>query len=233
MHVLAPWLVALPALLGFGLAMGFNPALYGAAADILARNAQVLPRMSCLVGGLAAGATVLFLLLQGFDPASLVATVRGDVDAALVRRSVDLIAGGVFLAAALPVVWWRIRVPTRPARPARAPRENARLVSYVTLGLSCAFIGFTTWPIMYLTGRVVAGLSPDPMLRLLAYGVFLVALIGPFLALTWVWSRFPQLSTRITRSYTAVVHRDYRWAFAVLLVLTGLVLLGLGLFAGR
>lgn len=233
MQDLARWLVALSTLVGFGLTMGLNPALYGATADMLARNLHVAARMSWMVAGLATGATVLFALLQTFDPTNLVLAIRGDVDTALLSRAVDATVGAVFLIMAVVVAGWVLRVPTRPVRPVRARAQNAPAISYFPLGLSCAVIGFTTLPIMYMTGRVTAGLTEHIALRIAAYVVFLIALVGPFLVLAWIWSRFPTLSGRVTELYARITHGDYRWASAALLGAAGLVFIGLAVFAGR
>lgn len=233
MQDLARWVVALSTLVGFGLTMGLNPALYGATADMLARNMHVAARMSWMVAGLATGATALFALLQTFDPTNLVIAIRGDVDAALLSRVVDFVVGAIFLAIAALIAWWVFRVPTRPIRPAWARAENAPAITYFPLGLSCAVIGFTTLPIMYMTGRVTAGLTSHLGLRLTAYAVFLVALVGPFLVLAWIWSRFPTISRHVTEFYARITHGDYRWASVALLGVAGLVFIGLGLFAER
>ena len=94
-------------------------------------------------------------------------------------------------------------------------------------------IGFTTLPIMYMTGRVTAGLTEHIGLRIAAYVVFLIALVGPFLVLTWTWSRFPTLLGRVTELYARLTHGDYRWASAALLGAGGLVFIGLAVFAAR
>ena len=232
MQDLARWVVALSTLVGFGLTMGLNPALYGATADMLARNMHVAARMSWMVAGLATGATALFALLQTFDPTNLVIAIRGDVDTALLSRVVDFVVGAIFLAIAALIAWWVFRVPTRPIRPARRA-QNAPAITYFPLGLSCAVIGFTTLPIMYMTGRVTAGLTSHLGLRLAAYAVFLVALVGPFLVLAWIWSRFPTISRHVTEFYARITHGDYRWASVALLGVAGLVFIGLGLFAER
>lgn len=233
MQDIARWIVALTTLIGFGLTLGLNPALYGATADMLARNLRVAAKMSWMVAGLATGATILFVLLQTFDPTNLVTAIRGDVDTALLSRTVDLVAGAVFLLAAAAVAWWSWRIPTRSVAPLRAPKGAGRSWSYFPLGLSCSIVGFTTLPIMYMTGRVTASLSSHVAPRIAAYIVFLIALAAPFVLLAWVWGRFPTLSARITGYYARVMAWDYRWAFACLLAAAGLVFLGLGLFLQR
>ena len=233
MQELAKWVVALSTLAGFGLTMGFNPALYGATADMLARNKRVAARMGWMVAGLVTGATVLFVLFQTFNPTAIVAVVQGDVDRALLSRAVDIIVGSVFVVAAVVLAIWALRVPTRPSRPQRVHAPNARAITYFPLGLSCAIVGFTTLPIMYMTGRITTGLTTDIALRLAAYVVFLIALVGPFLALAWLWSRFPSISGRVSTLYARAMHTDFRWASAVILAAGGLVFLGLGIFAGR
>jgi cytochrome c biogenesis protein CcdA len=228
----ARWIAALTTLVGFGLMMGFNPALYGATADMLARNTRVAARMTWMLLGLAAGATTLYLVLQSFDPTGLVTTVEQRADAAVLSRRVDVIAGAVFLVGAAAVAWWRLRVPERSTRekPAKAA---ARSWNYFLLGLGSSVIGFTTLPIMYMTGRVAAGVTDDPLLRLLAYGVFLVALAGPFVALAGAWSRFPVAAARLTRYYTHAIGLDYRWLYAGVLAGAGVACIAYGFFGPR
>jgi hypothetical protein len=230
---LAKWVVALSTLVGFGLTMGFNPALYGATADMLARNKQVAARMGWMVAGLVTGATVLFALFQSFNPTALVAVLQGDVDRALLSRAVDIVVGSVFVIAAAVLAAWALRVPTRPGRPQRVHAPDAPSITYFPLGLSCAIVGFTTLPIMYMTGRITTGLTDDIALRLAAYAVFLLALVGPFLALAWLWSRFPGVSGRVSSLYARAMHTDFRWASAAILAAGGLVFIGLGVFAGH
>lgn len=232
MHDIGRWTVALSTLIGLGLALGLNPALYGATADMLARNTQVAARMAWMVGGLATGATILFVALQSFNPTNLVAAAEREADALALSRTVDLIAGGVFLAAAIGVVIWRLRVPRRAAS-ARSAQARAHPGSYFWLGLSCSIVGFTTLPIMYTTGRVTAGLSDEVVPRILAYAVFLLALIAPFVLLAGLWSRLPGTAAFVSRTYDRLIHLDFRWTYAVVLAVAGIVCLGFGLLAGR
>ncbi|UOQ59490.1 hypothetical protein MUN76_10540 [Leucobacter rhizosphaerae] len=232
MHEVVAWGAALLSLIGFGLAIGVNPALYGATADMLARDVDAAPRLRWMVGGLAVGATVLVLIFHSFDPSRIVAASQGALDQAIVNRTIDLLSGAVFLAAAGVVVWWRIRIPNLPTKPRKQPKPNSGAFSYFFLGLG-ACIGFTTLPIMYLTGRVISGISTNLVVWVLAYVVFLAALAAPFFALAWVWARVPKLTGRITEFYARALVWDYRWPVAVLLVLVGLLFLGLALFAHR
>lgn len=233
MNEIVKLVTALPVLIGFGLALGLNPALYGATADTLARNQNVWGRLAWMIAGLATGATVLVLLLHSFDPRNLETMLRNKVDAAILSRNVDLIAGIVFLVAALAIVVWKRRVRALPTKPARVPKQNAASLSFFSLGLSCSIIGFTTLPIMYLTGRMVTGVSEDLPLRLLAYGVFLVSLAAPFLLLAWTWTRFPRLASKVTDSYAKAQHWDYRGVTAAFLAVAGLVLIVLALVFNR
>ncbi|TQK20093.1 hypothetical protein FBY40_2614 [Microbacterium sp. SLBN-154] len=232
MHDIARWAVALSTLIGLGLALGLNPALYGATADMLARNTQVPARMAWMVGGLATGATILFVALQSFNPANLVTAAERDADALALSRTVDLIAGAVFLAAAIGVAVWRLIVPRR-AEGGHPTSGRAHPGSYFWLGLSCSIVGFTTLPIMYTTGRVTAGISDELVPRILAYAVFLLALIAPFVLLAGVWSRLPGAAAFVTRTYDRLIHLDYRWTYAVVLAAAGVACLVFGLVAGR
>lgn len=232
MHEVATWGIAIASLIGFGLAMGLNPALYAATADMLARNVNTGARLSWMVGGLAVGATLLLVIFHSFDPTSLVAASKSKIDAVLVNRAVDLLTGIVFLISA-GVVWrWKVRVPALPAKPEKVPKEHARSFSFFFLGFG-ACIGFTTLPIMYLTGRLITTLNPDLAIRAGAYGIFLVALAAPFFTLAWLWFRVPALTHRVTGFYANAAGWDYRRALGVLLALAGLVFLALAIFAHR
>lgn len=233
MHEVVKWAGALASLVGFALAMGVNPALYGATADMLARGKGVVTRLTWMLVGLAVGATILLAVLQVFNPTSALTALRDHATHAVLNRWVDLIAGAMFLLFAVGVVWWRLTRPLPPPKPAKPPKEGSAALSYFGIGIGSAVIGFTTWPLMYLVGRVVSAVSEDLILRGAAYVVFLVALGSPFILLAWVWSRFPRATAKITGFYTRALHSDYRWVLAALLAVAGLVFLALAAFWHR
>lgn len=226
------WGSALLTLCGFGLAMGLNPALYAATGDMLARNVDVAKRLRSMLLGLALGATALLLIFRSFDPTSLVTSFRGSLDTALLNRTIDLVVSAIFLVSAAAVVVWRARVTKFPKKPEAPTKPRASASAYFFLGLG-ACVGFTTLPIMYLTGRLIHGLTPDDLLRGVAYAVFLIALAAPFLTLAWVWTKIPSVTARVVGFYSKAAEWDYRRTLAILLALAGLLFLGLGLFAQR
>lgn len=152
---LLKWIGALAMLTGFALTMGGNPALYAATADMLARKTRWLPRIIWMTAGLALGSTVLFAIFQFVNPNSFVHAVRGRVDDLLLNIWVDLVAGVVFLLAAAGIAAWRILRPTLPVRAPSEPKPDAKPYSYFVISVSSSIIGFTTLPVMYLTGRVL------------------------------------------------------------------------------
>lgn len=233
MHAVTSWLAAMPTLIGFGLALGLNPALYGATADTLARNQNVRARLTWLLTGLAVGATVLVLVLHGLNPADLMSTVQQRGDAVVENRIVDLVVGTLMLVGAAAMALWVGLVPEVPRKPARESDENSAPASLFLLGFSSAIVGFTTLPIMYLTGRLVASLSSDLVLRLVAYAVFLAALVGPFVVLAWLWSRFPAATQKVTDLYGKVLAWDSRRVACVVMAFGGLSLLGFAVFWHR
>ncbi|PPG35390.1 hypothetical protein C5E10_04025 [Pseudoclavibacter sp. RFBG4] len=232
MDVVLQWGASLLTLCGFGLAMGLNPALYAATGDLLARNIDVGKRLGWMLLGLALGATVLLLVFRSFDPTTLVTTLRGSLDTALLNRTLDLIVGTIFLVSATAVLIWRARARDFPRKPKTGSKPRASAAGYFLLGLG-ACVGFTTLPIMYLTGRLLHGLTADDPLRVVAYAVFLLALAAPFLTLAWVWTKIPSLAARVVGFYSRAADWDYRRTLAILLVLAGLLFLWLGIFAPR
>ncbi|MDQ1124914.1 hypothetical protein [Microbacterium trichothecenolyticum] len=232
MDDIARWAAALMTMIGLGLTLGLNPALYGATAEMLAQNTRIAARMAWMIGGLASGATLLYVLLQSFDPAEFVAVAQRRTAEAVLDRRVDLTAGALFLVGAAAMAWWKVRVPIRPR--ARTPaKSRSRSWSYYVLGISCSVIGFTTLPIMYMTGRVADGVSDHPLLRWLAYAVFLVALAAPFVLLATAWVHFPTTAARVNRVYTRVIDMDHRWVYAAVLGVAGVACLVLGVMPWR
>lgn len=221
---------AVVSLAGFGFTLGMNPALYGATVDLLARSKKPVVRLTWLLAGLMVGATGLFFVLQTLNPEHLVNTAKQDLDEAILNRIVDAVAGALFIIAGLAVLVWRLRVPTMPHKSGKAPKENSGLWSYFILGMGSAIIGFTTLPIMYLTGRVVTAATDNLALRAGLYAVFLLALIGPFALLAFVWSRFPKFSAAFQRQYTRLLSSDYRYLLAALGILIGAVFVGLAVW---
>lgn len=161
MDDLARWTAALTTMVGLGVTLGLNPALYAATADALAQNTRVVARVGWMVAGLTTGATVLYLVLQSFDPTEFVSAAERRTTDAVLDRRVDLAAGAVFLSGAAAMGLWRVRRPTRPPHRTTAAAHARGWSSYV-LGVSCSIIGFTTLPIMYMTGRVADGVSDHP-----------------------------------------------------------------------
>ena len=230
MSQILTWVTTLAALSGFGLSLGLNPALYGATADMLARGLPVRARLAFMISGLWVGATALFLVLQTFNPTSLVSTIKHRAQDELFNRTVDLTAGIVFLVLAGGISVWTAYARTPPARPPKPVKQNARPMGYFFIGLSSAVIGFTTLPIMYLVGRMTTTLTPQLVPRIIAYSIFLVALSSPFIVIAWAWSRFPTHTERISSLYTRTLQRDYRWPAAAVCALAGIVFLVFAVF---
>lgn len=225
MTQLLSWMTTITALVGFGLSLGLNPALYGATADMLARGLPVRARLGFMISGLWAGATALFLLLQAFNPTSMVSVIKHRAQDDLFNRTVDLAVGIIFLVLAGGVAAWTVRVRTLPSPKPKPVKNDTRPVGYFFIGLSSAVIGFTTLPIMYLVGRMTTSLTPHLVPRLFVYAVFLVALASPFVAIAWAWARFPAYTDRVSNFYSRALQRDYRWAAVVLCATIGIVFL--------
>ncbi len=220
---------AVLSLLGFGLALGLNPALYAATVDMLARTKNPGQRLTLMIAGLFVGATALYFILQGLNPDHLVKVVEGDLDKAVMDRVVDAVAGGAFIGAGLVLAMWRVHEPQLKQKEPKKPKEDAGIWSYFVLGLGASVIGFTTLPIMYLVGRVVAAATHVFVLKVVLYALFLVALAAPFVLLAFAWSRFPKFTGAFTRYYTKLLKFDYRIVAAVLSFLVGVVLIVGGL----
>lgn len=217
-------------LVGLGWGLGLNPALYGATVDVLARTSDPVKRIAWMLGGLFFGATALFFVLQGLNPNHLVSVVKHDLETDVLNRIVDAVAGGLFILAGVASIVWRVLVPTVKKRAPKKPKSGAGGWSLFALGVGASIIGFTTLPIMYLTGRIVTGATHALALRTALYAVFLLALASPFVLLSVVWSRFPKFSQEFQTQYTKILGHDYRSLLGVLGIAVGVGFLIFAMF---
>ncbi len=221
---------AIVGLIGLGVVMGFSPTLIAVALRVLTHASRPDRAIGCMLIGLVIGSTVLLLLLQIVDPRSFETLVDDDVEKVLVRRSVDLTAGVLFVLASL-VMGLRARRPRRPRKPRRTPAD--RPWAMLLIGASNAVIGVSGIATMYLTARIIRGVSDDDTIRVVSYAVFVVALVAPYVALAWAWKRFPRVSSRITGIFARIAATDLRPWETALTLLVGAIFLGLGIWGGR
>lgn len=224
---MVPGPAAVAGLLGLGLVMGFSPTLYGIVLHLLTRRAAPLRLVIAVTAGMAAASTVLLLAFHSVDPETLIATWRGRVTAILLQRSVDLVAGVVLLAAGAVV--WSLR--TRRRRGRRPHLHEGTPRELFVLGFVETILGVSDLATMYVTGRVISAATPVLLWRLVEYCVFLLTLVGPYLAAAYVWERVPAFAARVTAGYSWIVDRDLRPALAIALLATGVVFVLLAIWA--
>lgn len=215
-------------MVGLGLVMGASPTLYAIVMRVLTTATDPVTAVRWITVGVGAGTTVLLLLFRVIDPETLTALVADRAGKLLVRRVVDLVAGAVFLVLAIRAVLG-LRRPERPTKPAAPPRLERPGPMFLT-GLANALIGVSGMATMYVTGRVLASASRDPLVLLVLYAVFLVAVVGPYLLLSVLWHRFPVLGHRVTALTGRLAAIDTRPLLVAALFLAAAVFLLLGIF---
>lgn len=215
-------------LLGLGLAMGTSPSTYAIVLRLLESARRPAASVRLLLLGVALGAVALLLVFRVVDPATITAPIEDRAVALLVRRGVDLLAGLVLLVAAA-VELRRSRGPRRPPQPpADAHRRSPRRL--VALGFADSVIGVSGMATMYVTGRVIASTSRDPLVDAGLLAVFLAAVVGPYLLLSWAWERFPGFARAMTRLLDRLAAIDLRPVLVLALAIAGIVFLALGVW---
>ena len=225
---LARELSAIVSLVLLGLTYGFSPPLYGVTLHLLARGGSPRPSIIFLTFGMALSATVLLLAFRTFDPSTLVDELRGRFEHLLVQSVVDFTAGGILIVAGLVFAWF-----ARHPRPRRArPREQVRdehPQSMIGVGFANTAIGFVPPITMYVTGRVIAGVTSHLTLQVAGFAWFLFFVVAPYLAAGWVWRRMPRVGTRINRAYARLLKRDLRPLIVWATLIAGFAFVALGL----
>lgn len=231
MSQLLPLLAASASLLGLGLVMGTSPTLYAIVIRLLTTSPRAFPAVRWVLLGVALGTTVLLLLFRVVDPRTLTAALRSNTEKLLVSSGIDLLAGLVFLAFGIRALL-RLRRPRRehrPSAPAGVEHEQ-RPWRLVLLGGANAMIGVSGMATMYVTGRVITGASHDFAIQTLLYAVFLVMVLGPYVALTLAWQRLPAFAHLITRTLDRISTADTRPLLAAGLLVAAIAFLALGLW---
>ena len=214
-------------LIGLGLVMGISPTTIAVSFRVLTDVPRAKRAMGFMLLGLILGATVILLALQVIDPHTLETLVSRDIEKVLVRHSVDLAAGALFLTAGI-IMAVRLRRPPKPKRPHRKPTGKAGAM--ILIGISNTVISFSDFATMYMVARIVRAVSEDIIIRGIVYLVFIAAMIAPYVLLTWAWNRFPTVSAKLSAFFTRIANANLRpWATALTL-LAAVIFLAMGIW---
>lgn len=216
-------------LLGLGLVMGTSPTTYALVLRLLTAAPRPVAAVRWLLLGIVLGTTLLLLVFRVVDPATITAPLEDRTEKLLVTKGVDLVAGVVLLIGAV-IEAQRSRRTRRPSEPPQDAhrRPPARLVA---TGVANAVIGVSGMATMYVTGRLIASTSHDLLVELGLFAVFLVAVVGPYLLLSWAWERFPAFARAMTRLLDRVTAIDPRPFLVAGLTAAALVFLALGIWS--
>ncbi len=183
--------------------------------------------MGFMLLGLILGATVILLALQVIDPHTLETLVSRDIEKVLVRHSVDLAAGALFLTAGIIMAVRRADLRNRRGR---TGKPTGKAGAMVLIGISNTVISFSDFATMYMVARIVRAVSEDIIIRGIVYLVFIAAMIAPYVLLTWAWNRFPKVSAKLSAFFTRIANANLRpWATA-LTPLAAVIFLAMGIW---
>ncbi len=219
---------AVVGVVALGFVMGFSPSLYGVTVYLLTRVRQSWTALLFLTGGLAFGSTLALVVFRIADPDTLATVLGGQVGELMLTEAADYVAGAAFLVVGIVVA---VR-PHRPRTPIEPPRlHESHPQRLFGIGLANAVIGVSGLATMYVTGRLLTQVSADLAVQALAYLLFLAALVGPYLALAYLWHRIPRLAEWATRGYERIARFNHRHLLAGALLGAGVVFIGLAIWA--
>lgn len=208
--------------------MGFSPTLYGFSLHALAAGRAGAVRWMSM--GLLAASTLLVVIFQFVDPENLMKVLKGRIDALLLTRWVDLGAAVLLGVCGTVLLVVNRNDRTRPPKEHRSTPEAHQGRRAFGFGFANTLIGFSGVATMYVVGRVASGVSPHLWLRVLAYLVFVVTLVGPYLLAAWAWGRYPRFAEKATGGYERLLHRDLRTPIAILILVVALAFALTGLW---
>lgn len=217
---------------GLGLVAGTSPTFYALVLRVLSRGRegrddQGRRPLGLLLVGYASGTTLLAVALQVVDPRTIETVLRGRVERAAIDRGVDVAAGVILLLVGVYALRRSTRTQERRPKVATAPRPGRLFV----VGVLDAAVSISSLAPVYVAARTVRGASEDDLVRLGVFGVFLAAVLGPYLLLVWAWDRFPVVATRLQDHYARLSRLDPFRLAGVMLVVTGAAFLVLAVRA--
>jgi cytochrome c biogenesis protein CcdA len=208
---------AVVSVVGLGIVMRLSPTLIALTLRVLTDATRAYRAVAFMLLGLTIGTTLILLILQVIDPHTFEAAISGDLRQLLVRRGIDLLAGAIFIIAAI-VMGLRARRPPREKKPHR--RLSGTPWEMTLLGLTNTLMGFSGFATMYAVARVIRAASGDDALKALTYVIFVAAMVAPYVLLAWAWRRLPSESAAVKRFFSRIAEVDVRpWATALTLVL--------------
>ncbi|MBF0809240.1 hypothetical protein [Rothia nasimurium] len=214
-------LAAIPTLLGLGLMMGFSPSLYSITFLALIDDPSKMHIVRWISGGIVIGASTLVMLFRFVDPESLIQLVHSDTSKILVRKSID--AGAALLLALSAVLLWVRR--NRPKRVHKVKNSHLSPRKAVLEGFLNSAIGLSSMATMYMVGRLLTSVSHNSVEWVLAYLIFTVGIVGPYLLLEASWDRFPSFAHTVTGLLARTKNANLTAVYSLIL-LVGAVFFG-------
>ncbi|TFU20353.1 hypothetical protein E4U03_11575 [Rothia nasimurium] len=201
--------------------MGFSPSLYSITFLALIDDPSKMHIVRWISGGIVIGASTLVMLFRFVDPESLIQLVHSDTSKILVRKSID--AGAALLLALSAVLLWVRR--NRPKRVHKVKNSHLSPRKAVLEGFLNSAIGLSSMATMYMVGRLLTSVSHNSVEWVLAYLIFTVGIVGPYLLLEASWDRFPSFAHTVTGLLARTKNANLTAVYSLIL-LVGAVFFG-------
>lgn len=208
-----------------GLMMGFSPSLYGITFLALVNDPKKLHIVRWITLGIFFGATLLILIFRTVDPEHLINLVHGEANKVLLKKGIDFLAGLLLLLTAT-VLWLRRR---QPRKSHKIKGDHLYPRKAVLEGFLNSAIGISSMATMYLAGRLITSLSHNPVEWWVAYCVFVIGMVGPYLILEASWNRFPRFAQFATDTLTRLKTTNLNGIFALFLAVASVIFFYLAL----
>ena len=207
-------------LVGLGIVMATSsPTTFGIEMGAVGGSPHARRRVLLIAGAVALSSTLLALVFLVINPTALHALWTGKLQPIVEQHWVDAFAGLVLVLVGL----WQWRRAARPPRPKRDQSRLDRPGALFAFVAAESLVSATGPATMYLVVHTLSTISPAALWPI-AYVVFLIGLVAPFVCLGVAVTRIPVAARWLSRLANAVAERDLRRPIAVIVIAAGAVL---------
>lgn len=213
------FVAAVFSLITLGLIAGFSPVLYATQAGLVGKPKTAARLMFYLIIGVVVGTILLGLFFQLFNISTLTSILNSAIQAVLINAFFQLIIGATFMVVGAQLLK-KLREPSKPAaKTNKTPNSKWALLSFAAVKTILSASGAAA---IFLANGVIQDAGQAVVGELILAGIFLAAVIAPFVTIYFIWRRSPEHFASIADSFKSGAERlHYQKVLGILFIVLG------------